>query len=535
MDIKLKSIPLENILGKQNTKSLKPYLCSSCNEIPLEPLLCDTCDTYYCAFCIETELREICDLCQKKQEYRDGSKFFNIFFKKLTFACKYSQSGCKESIPYSQLKDHLANCQYQQFQCSCGEQIFTNEAENHEEICPETVIHCEDCGVSLPRKAMNDHMNKCNERLLSCKDCGVIFKQKDLQRHQVNCKNLTEDLIRPSYQSRQQETKNEDYLLSLISELNQTLKSSIIEMNKKVDYMETRLNSKLNEFDNRIRAIERRSGMTDTINSNAIYMTPSYKPEEEPDPQYLNTHHLGFTGNSSTNVKSTLRQQISPQRVSTLKAGKSPQMKINFNTHKSSSDSSKKLGRIVVDNNLEGLDNIHTYQESRNFNTGTLTQMSEQNDRPNHRYVWNETNNCMLKNLTGEIYTTTCEIPLIKNDKVSVKIIRLSDPYNFAIGITNKLIFEDSSGLLGLDYNGGNWALLGSGDVAEEGEIRKLKGSDILKPLDIITINIDNGYIMFAINREVINYGYKIGKDMTFYLACSTRGMGDTIQVVDLV
>ena len=151
----------ERIVNKQYLTSLGDfYKCSICYKIMFNPKDCEECGHSYCYECISILN---CPYGCKTKSIKNTSAGIIDLLKNLKFKCQ--NEGCTMIIPYEEVKNHDANCEYQKVFCTnkkCKKRIIKKDLDNHiKNICKYSLISCQYCKNDYYRKEINEHEKLC--------------------------------------------------------------------------------------------------------------------------------------------------------------------------------------------------------------------------------------------------------------------------------------------------------------------------------------------------------------------------------------
>ena len=151
----------ERIVNKQYLTSLGDfYKCSICYKIMFNPKDCEECGHSYCYECISILN---CPFGCKTKSIKNTSAGIIDLLKNLKFKCQ--NEGCTMIIPYEEVKNHDANCEYQKVFCTnkkCKKRIIKKDLDNHiKNICKYSLISCQYCKNDYYRKEINEHEKLC--------------------------------------------------------------------------------------------------------------------------------------------------------------------------------------------------------------------------------------------------------------------------------------------------------------------------------------------------------------------------------------
>ena len=85
--------------------------------------------------------------------------------KDLKFLCPSSNQQKIEHLDFSDIKNHIENCEFlnQNICIQCGTAGSETELMNHIKQCQEAIILCEYCNEETERKFYDDHLNNCEK------------------------------------------------------------------------------------------------------------------------------------------------------------------------------------------------------------------------------------------------------------------------------------------------------------------------------------------------------------------------------------
>lgn len=106
--------------------------------------------------------------------------------KNFKFICPNNQPQIIEELAFSDMKNHIENCQYLKLsKCiQCGAVGSEAELLIHIKECPEAIILCEYCNEETERKYLNIHLNNCEKvNQINLDSSGV----EDKSNNEIEC------------------------------------------------------------------------------------------------------------------------------------------------------------------------------------------------------------------------------------------------------------------------------------------------------------------------------------------------------------
>ena len=203
--------------------------CSICLGIVHDPQLIDChCGSSFCLSCISPLQSEgkPCPLCKGSFNNSLPDRRLQRTLNNLQIHCSFKEAGCQWVGELSRLYEHLnasppeesrnIGCLFVQVECTyCKEELqrmyvveheetvclkrparcdfcnnyestFEDVSTNHASVCPCRMVDCpNECGESIPRKALESHMaNVCPLEVISCyAGCGEALPRQDIESH----------------------------------------------------------------------------------------------------------------------------------------------------------------------------------------------------------------------------------------------------------------------------------------------------------------------------------------------------------------
>lgn len=104
----------------------------------------------------------------------------------LSVHCLNQSSGCAWVGPRWSLKVHVAECEYSNIVCQCGE--FVERRLYKEDRCVHKEVECVNCQQLVCEIDMEEHLNShCEGNLQKCSGCQLSFPKMHLQAHEDKC------------------------------------------------------------------------------------------------------------------------------------------------------------------------------------------------------------------------------------------------------------------------------------------------------------------------------------------------------------
>lgn len=342
MDQSLTSLALSDINYSNELPifvvEVKPHLiCFICNLPCRRPQQltcgCKTCWQCICDYesdddgnfkCINRDNYTECEAVQNKRDIVfDPSAAKELA--KLPIRCTNSEFGCKEIIPWVNLKRHLNVCRYDCTDCkfNCGQRIRCTLQDEHYDTCPNAIINCKyiafGCNfVNNPRSirehyrlCIDEHMNMLllefskfqtekvqnDDRLATIESDLQIFKSDqtkllnsvksgmDQLAHNLDSKlkqvtDMIEDLRRRVHETPPRDNRGSASASSVNSNVDLTYMqnqlSQCMEHLKILDKHHVKMEESLSDFDIRLQCVE-----TKSCDGSIIWRISEYKRRKQ--------------------------------------------------------------------------------------------------------------------------------------------------------------------------------------------------------------------------------------------------------------
>ena len=180
-----------------NGSLISNFLCTKCEDLVRDPLICRKCGKQCCKECIEkyheNSNNEKGYQCLDKDKCDGTYRPFTIKEKEyldfIKFKCKYE--GCRKNVDYSKYKKHLEICEFRIYHCNnelCPKSGFLNEMKIHAEHCRYKLYQCpnQNCKELFYAHKKEAHLQICEFRLIECDKCKKKIIFNDTENHLKN-------------------------------------------------------------------------------------------------------------------------------------------------------------------------------------------------------------------------------------------------------------------------------------------------------------------------------------------------------------
>ena len=185
----IQEIVLCTKLLKERFSSQETFYCKICNNIVVNVTQCNSCETLYCKKCIDYRIKydENCPICKEVFSAGVVPKITRKILDNFILQCPYM---CDAFVKYSGMFSHIKDCNYRGkiFICThCNdkvliskqnEEVFEKILMEHIDNCPEKIIDCPNCKISMKRRELFLHLETCEERSIKCEKCFFIYPFK---------------------------------------------------------------------------------------------------------------------------------------------------------------------------------------------------------------------------------------------------------------------------------------------------------------------------------------------------------------------
>ena len=156
------------------------FTCSICSCLAWDPVCCPKCDKPFCRAClIKYGKNKRCPFKCESYSFREITRNEKNYLNKIKIKC--TNVGCSKYIPYSEYLIHLEKCQLRKYHCknqSCKEEGYFNDMINHSKNCPYRLVECGKCKQNIKFSEMKIHQQEiCPEIIVKCKLCGISMKR----------------------------------------------------------------------------------------------------------------------------------------------------------------------------------------------------------------------------------------------------------------------------------------------------------------------------------------------------------------------
>ena len=400
--LNLTGINPSRVINKDYLKTLDEiYKCPICNNIMINPTDCVNCGHSFCYDCI---VKSECPFKCKNKNIKISSMGIKTLLNKLIFKCE--NKGCKEEIPYLNVRSHDQ---------ICGFKIIT---------CPN-----EKCGKKLCMKDLEEHIkNECKFALKTCKFCKFQFLKDKIKNHEEICnkayKSLTGDR---SINIEKIDTKQ--YLEALTMNINRILRDNGAKsfLNERISYESDNDNDNENNNEN------------NDNNNNSIYKENSIVINED----LKNSIKKEISSNIKDNLNNVekniddLNDRVDEIKnlITTFKSlNKDIKNETNIELSNIQERENKEIAKDIIEQNYNYIEKLIKKLEKsiklslQNLNTN-ISNMLNINKNPTHS----------LKISNKQISIKNIETENIIEKQITNKIIKNGNTYVQAEYFNNKL------------------------------------------------------------------------------------------------
>eukprot|EP01084_Bolivina_argentea_P103718 185746_1 len=184
-----------------NSKDAERYLCAICQCVFQQPynIGCDS-EHVFCKACLDnyfipTNSIKSCPTCRAQGLSKTGtkpSKFVERLVNSLSVKCIFEieenkhQHECLWNGELSDLNSHISHaCPLGNIICEyCDDYMKRYQLKQHNNICSEKPMSCNQCGQEIKRRLLDRHSNnKCPMNMLSCDECKENILRKNMEQH----------------------------------------------------------------------------------------------------------------------------------------------------------------------------------------------------------------------------------------------------------------------------------------------------------------------------------------------------------------
>ena len=143
------------VTDEKEKENIPKLFCIICKKFPLEPSSCCECKSIFCSECLKGKSK--CQKCNSIYKHADLDEELSKLFSLCKIICTYMPCGCKE-------------------------QLSPNELLNHEELCKNKEIKCENCNDKMTYEKYLPHFNECKLNTAECEICGYKDTVKEFEK-----------------------------------------------------------------------------------------------------------------------------------------------------------------------------------------------------------------------------------------------------------------------------------------------------------------------------------------------------------------
>eukprot|EP00029_Vermamoeba_vermiformis_P001872 TRINITY_DN1209_c0_g1_i2.p1 TRINITY_DN1209_c0_g1~~TRINITY_DN1209_c0_g1_i2.p1 ORF type:complete len:998 (-),score=312.73 TRINITY_DN1209_c0_g1_i2:110-3103(-) len=171
----------------------KLLACPICQEPFRRAVEVNCCNKCYCFECIAQWLEDhnSCPSCRaplRRGDWKEN-KPLQTLVDDLPTTCCYAEYGCEALLTRGIAREHEDKCGYQRVTCPFGpdlcDKVLKIDLDAHVLECPHRHVPCSrDCGVTLPRSAMERHLqSECDLLEVTCSTCQSALLKKEMRVH----------------------------------------------------------------------------------------------------------------------------------------------------------------------------------------------------------------------------------------------------------------------------------------------------------------------------------------------------------------
>jgi hypothetical protein len=195
-----KSLDLDDfVMGSKQI--VNDYRCFLCDGIFMNPVV-DSCGHIFCSGCIDRwlEVQTNCPLSNMPLvEKCNPVNLISNILNKQTVLCKNKNFQCDWTGCLADLEEHLnITCPRQTLVCKlgkCGNSVFREDIQKHEELCEWRIVNCADCHIEIAYIEIPAHQNSCPKFKIYCpQECQTMVERQHVINHISNeCANTVVD------------------------------------------------------------------------------------------------------------------------------------------------------------------------------------------------------------------------------------------------------------------------------------------------------------------------------------------------------
>lgn len=171
-------------------------VCLICKGILFSPVLCDGCESIFCAECIAEQVQRAgACVCGAEFRAKEPHKIIRKILSTYKFRCLSRSRGCAQELAYDAVADHVLNCPYKLVRCAnkgCEAEMLKRELPAHEHGCEARIVDCGFCGRKLQARGVEAHQAGCEHRPRGCRGCGASLPAFRLAEHEEGCEDMLE-------------------------------------------------------------------------------------------------------------------------------------------------------------------------------------------------------------------------------------------------------------------------------------------------------------------------------------------------------
>jgi hypothetical protein len=184
-------VSLDDIVNQNELPLINSLECPIDSMVPLNPMMCKTCETIFCPDCIESWMKrsKVCPMrCNPLEVITIDRHVLKNQVNKIKLGCPYHDSGCLAQLSVNEVARHERICDYRPSKCDkCKEVVsFTLMNSHFYESCKMNKIICFICTQTFNLNSLSAHLISCSSNASLCECCAQKVLS-DQATHNINC------------------------------------------------------------------------------------------------------------------------------------------------------------------------------------------------------------------------------------------------------------------------------------------------------------------------------------------------------------
>jgi len=176
------------LISEEFNHFLSELLCSICNSLVWNPVLCKSCEKPFCSKCIESWVKTNNGKCPNQCTYesKEISRTLKNILNKIVIICMFSINGCDQKVAYEYYEDHLKKCDFCPWKCLGLGCDYVNSKENafiHSQNCSKIVEVCNHCKKHFKIVEFLQHFENCDMATENCMFCDTDVPRRLHNEH----------------------------------------------------------------------------------------------------------------------------------------------------------------------------------------------------------------------------------------------------------------------------------------------------------------------------------------------------------------